>query len=160
MAEGKKGLTPRQIHAAAVMADPENLELSLKQVAKKANVPYDTLLKWRENDEFMEQSRDFAKRQARGYLHQVYGALVRKALKGDNKAIEMYLTHFDGYTQRSVGGITAGGGVVLNFGADELSPQEREQLKATLSPDGLPPAPEPAKPEESAVAEEAPGDAV
>jgi len=138
--DSSKGLTPRQIRAAAAIADPENAELTLKEIGEKIGVPYNTLVKWRMNEEFLEQTREFARQAMRGHLARVYNALAKEALSGKATALKIFLTHFDGYTERTATDLSGqvATGVTLQFDAGELSPQERAQLQ-DVTPAALPP---------------------
>lgn len=82
------------------MADPSD-NRSLDEVARDLGVARATLFRWRHKAEFQTAVTTLARESVLlANLPKVYRALLDKALGGNVRAIEILLTHVDGYTTR------------------------------------------------------------
>lgn len=128
-----KGLTPRMWKAAKFLAELPPAYSDLKDAAAKLNVPHSTLWDWTKQDQFVQAVADLTRRNVIFFVPKVYATLVKGAVEGKASATMMFLTHFDGYTEKTATNLESNSGTVkIQFGSDELSADEKRRMGELL----------------------------
>lgn len=133
-----KDLTPRQWRAAQFLAEIPPAYDDLLEAARKLDMPYKTLWNWTKQPAFVQAMADAARRNVVFFLPKIYSRLADQALSGKAHATQMFLTHFDGYTEKRSTNLEAAQGaqVRIEFGREELSADERRRIGELTVNDG------------------------
>ncbi len=69
--------------------------LDVKDIINELGISRSTYYRWLEDKELRKRIREETNNELQANLHEVHRTLLRKALKGDIRAIQMYLKKYD-----------------------------------------------------------------
>lgn len=75
--------------------------LTQKQWEADNNISAMTISRWKKDPNFWEDVAREAREWAKEFTPDVYASVTGKAIAGDMKAAEIFLTHFDNFTRKS-----------------------------------------------------------
>jgi predicted transcriptional regulator len=87
----KNELSPEQLMAVEMIVCKRGAGIKYSEIASSVGVSERTLLRWRQNPEFREEVRRRTLELNGEHLPRVLEALVKRALAGNVKAVELYL---------------------------------------------------------------------
>lgn len=114
-------LSPLQIMAIELLIQKHLTKMTFREVSEKLGVDERTLLRWSANPVFRETLRVSSIEALGDSTHEVLATLTRKAISGDNKAIQMFL--------QVTGLLSEGAGVTK---AEEPDPKSNEAIEAEI----------------------------
>lgn len=88
--DAPEGLTSKQIEFANMLVDPEYKLMTKTAMAEKIKVSRSTLYKWIERKDLMDYSQSLLDYYTDGAVGDVWKSLIKTALKGNVKAIQLF----------------------------------------------------------------------
>lgn len=97
----KKELKAGQLKLVEILANPATANMPIDEVAEECGVSRQTIWKWKKDEQIWDRVYQLAYEMLNKNVPQVYGALSKKAIAGNTKAIELYLKFLGMYVERT-----------------------------------------------------------